>query len=76
MQPRIYDNCKLHGFDRDTLKFEILDPGLVGVRYWNGIYDYYLLSGNRRMLIVQVINEKKAAAKFLTLIRIYNEHGI
>lgn len=78
MQPRIYDNCQLFAFDREKLQFELLDPKLVGVRYWQGFHDYYLLAGGgeRRLLIVQAINIKKAAAKMITLLNIYKQHGI
>lgn len=69
MKPILYEGCKLFYWDRRKLESGTIEPYRVGVRRLNGRVEYYLLSGNKDILIVQAMNFKKAAAKFLTMIK-------
>lgn len=71
MRPILYKNSKLYAFDRDTYEFFIIAPELVSVRKLNGFIDYFALNTDRRLIITQAINEKRASAKMLTLLNIY-----
>lgn len=69
MKPILYEGCKLFYWDRRKLESGTIEPYKVGVRRLStGRIEYYCLSGNSDLLIVQAMNFKKAAAKFLTLI--------
>lgn len=71
MKPIIYPNCKIIYFDRVTFEWGILSPEEVEVTVRDGITYYNLIKpSNRKLLIVQALNEKKASAKMLTLIHL------
>lgn len=67
MKVTLYHNCKLYCLNRDTLEFsEISDIGVI-VTLKKGIA-HYTKDNNERLIIVQAINQKKAAAKILTIL--------
>lgn len=67
MKVTLYSGCKLYCLNRDTLEFsEISDIG-VNIVLKQGIA-HYTKNNNKRLIIVQAINKKKAAAKILTIL--------
>lgn len=61
--------AKFYLWDRDLSVFETIDASEITVEFVNRIPTYKLKQGNRNVIIVQALNEKKAAAKMLTKIR-------
>ena len=68
MRVILYEGCKLFTFNRVTFEFGTIEPEKVGVRMIDGFADYFLLSGNENLIIVQALNVKKAAGKMLTIL--------
>ena len=71
MRPILNKNCKFYAFDRDSYEMFIISSEFVGVGKLNGFFDYFALKTDRRLIITQAINEKRASAKMLTLLNIY-----
>jgi hypothetical protein len=69
MKPKIYPNCKLYFFNRISLAFGVIDENLVTTQKIDNQIYYSLIENHKKtLLITQAINEKKASAKFLTMI--------
>lgn len=68
MKVTIYEGCQLFTFNRETREFNTIKPEKVGVRIVNGFAEYYQLSGEQNLIIVQALNIKNAAAKMLTIL--------
>lgn len=67
MKVTLYPNCKLYCLNRDTFEFSEISDRDVIVTLKQGIA-HYTKDNNERLIIVQAINEKKAAAKILTIL--------
>jgi hypothetical protein len=68
MKVTMYEGCQLFTFNRETREFNTIEPEKVGVRIVNGFAEYYQLSGEQNLIIVQALNIKNAAAKMLTIL--------
>lgn len=68
MKVTMYEGCQLFTFNRETREFGTIEPEKVGVRIVNGFAEYYQLSGEQNLIIVQALNIKNAAAKMLTIL--------
>ena len=68
MKVTMYEGCQLFTFNRETREFNTIKPEKVGVRIVNGFAEYYQLSGEQNLIIVQALNIKNAAAKMLTIL--------
>lgn len=68
MKLTMYEGCQLFTFNRETRYFNTIEPEKVGVRIVNGFAEYYQLSGEQNLIIVQALNIKNAAAKMLTIL--------
>lgn len=68
MKVTMFDDCQLFTFNRSTREFNTIEPEKVGVRIVNGFAEYYQLSGEQNLIIVQALNIKNAAAKMLTIL--------
>ncbi len=56
-------------WDRDKHTLEVIDAGLISVEFVNKRPQYKFKEGDRNVMIVQALNEKRAAAKFLTKLK-------
>lgn len=68
VRPKIFPNCKLFTFDRDTREFGEIDPDLVNVRFEGGRAIYEPKDASKNLIIIQAMNIKKASATMLTII--------
>lgn len=76
MKVTMYEGCQLFTFNRETRDFNTIEPEKVGVRIVNGFAEYYQLSGEQNLIIVQALNIKNAAAKMLTILMKENNFKI
>lgn len=59
---------QLYLWDRDKFEIEVINPNEAELIYVNRIPTYKLKKGKRKVYIVQALNEKRAVAKFLTIL--------
>jgi hypothetical protein len=68
VKPKLFPNCKLFIFDRDTQTFGEIDAEKVEVKFINGQAVYYPVDETKNFIIVQALNIKKASARMLSII--------
>lgn len=70
VKPYLFPKCKLFYFNRETLEIGTINENIVTAqKQGNQIHYSLIINHNPKILIVQALNEKIAAGKFLSIIK-------